>query len=249
MSSGAIQHLNLRVAWHDNRWNGRVCQAPSKNAFCIDLDRIRAERDDAKEDALQGKDFSELQEGQFPPCQADSGAFMNEKPWWQFFNHPYQNIESAKKTHGKLIRTPAKVPPYSTFAVPFFWMLKENQEEVEKRLPSPLPPDEEAPFKTSWVFSRERQEALCDLFFNRIVAKRSLIFFYTKSGHPLDEAINRLIVGVGKIDWISGLQHYEFIRRSALSVMGSAADAFDPAERDGWNASSVSRLSGGYRRP
>jgi hypothetical protein len=199
----------LRVAWHDSRWNGRICSAPSKNPYCIDLDRIRAERDDAKEDALSTKEFAELKEGEFPPCQADSGAFMNEKPWWRFFNHPYQNIEAAKKTHGQLIRTPIKVPPYSTFAVPFYWMLCQNQEEIEGRLPSPLPPDEDAPFKSAWVFSRERQEALCEMFFNRITAKRSLVFFYTKSGHPLDESINRLIVGVGTIDWISGLQYYE----------------------------------------
>lgn len=209
MDSRAIQHLNLRVAWHDNRWNGRVCLAPSKNAYCIDLDRVRAERDDAKEDALAGKDFSELQEGQFPPCQADSGAFMNEKPWWRFFNHPYQKLEGAKATHGKLVRTAVKVPPYSTFAVPFYWMLQKHQQEIEEKLPNALPSDEEAPFPTSWVFSRQRQEALCDLFFNRIAAKRSLVFFYTKSGHPLEETINRLVVGVGKIDWISGLQHYD----------------------------------------
>jgi hypothetical protein len=209
MSSRAVSHLNLRVAWHDNRWNGKVCSAPSKNAFCIDLDRIRADKDDDKEESLHGRDFSELMEGQFPPCQAESGAFMNDKPWWRYFNHPYQNIDKAQKTHGKLIRTAVKVPPYSTFAVPFFWMLRQNQQEIEERLPSALPPDEEPPFASSWVFSRERQEALCDLFFNRIVAKRSLIFFYTKSGHPLDESINRLIVGVGKIDWIGGLQHYE----------------------------------------
>jgi hypothetical protein len=58
---------------------GRVCRAPSKNTFCIDLDRIGAERDEAKEDVIHGKDFSELKEGEFPPCQADSGAFMNDK--------------------------------------------------------------------------------------------------------------------------------------------------------------------------
>src|SRR5689334_1768220 len=117
MSSGAIQHLNLRVAWHDNRWNGRVCLAPSKNAYCIDLDRIRAGRDDAAEDALAGKEFSELEEVQLPPCQAESGGFMNDMPWWRAFNHPYQSIKEAQKTHGKLLRTVVKVPPYSTFAV------------------------------------------------------------------------------------------------------------------------------------
>ena len=56
---------------------------------------------------------------------------------------------------------------------------------------------------------RERQEALSELFFSRVAPKQSLVFFYTKSGHPLDESINRLIVGVGTLDWISGIQRYE----------------------------------------
>jgi hypothetical protein len=142
MSGVALHHLNLRVAWHDDRWNGRVCRAPSKNTFCIDLDRIRVERDETQEEAIRGKDFSELKEGEFPPCQADSGAFMNNNTWWRIFNHPYQAIESAKETHGNLIRTPVKVPPYSTFAVPFRWLLCQYQEEIEKSLPSPLPPDD-----------------------------------------------------------------------------------------------------------
>ena len=117
-------------AWHDDRWNGHVCRAPSKNTFCINLDQIRLERDEAEEDAISGKNFADLKEGEFPPCQADSGAFMNEKTWWRIFNHPYQTIESTKATHGNLIRTPLKVPPYSTFAVPFRWMLRQYQEEI-----------------------------------------------------------------------------------------------------------------------
>ena len=63
--------------------------------------------------------------------------------------------------------------------------------------------------KTPWVFSRKRQEALCELFFSRLAAKQSLVFFYTKSGHPFDETINRLIVGVGQIEWLPALQYYE----------------------------------------
>jgi hypothetical protein len=132
MSGAAVHHLNLRVAWHDSRWNGRICCAPSKNAFCIDLDRIRAERNDGAEEALREKPFWELKEGEFPPCQADSGAFMNEQAWWRIFNHPYQEITKAQATHGKLIRTPVKVPPYSTFAVPFRWLLTQYQEEIEQ---------------------------------------------------------------------------------------------------------------------
>ena len=210
MAESAAHHLNLRVAWHDNRWNGHVCSAPSKNTYCLDLDRIRAQRKDGEEDGRSAKPFWDLKDGEFPACLADSGGFMNEKTWWRTFEHPYQNIDKAKDTHGNLIRTPVRVPPYSTFAVPFRWMLRENQEEIEGALAAPLPPDVEAtPFKTSWVFARERQTALCELFFGRIVPKQSLVFFYTKSGHPLDESINRLVVGVGQIDTMSKLQFYD----------------------------------------
>jgi ATP-dependent exoDNAse (exonuclease V) alpha subunit len=209
VESAAAQHLNIRVAWHDDRWNGRICREPSKNAFCIHLDRVRATRNDVLEDGLHETELSELKEGQFPPCQAESGTFMNENPWWRIFEHPYSNNDKAQATHGRLKKTTVKVPPYSTFAIPFRWMLREFQEEIEAALPSKLPPDEKAPFPTPWVFGRERQEALSELFFSRVAPKQSLVFFYTKSGHPLDERINRLIVGVGTLDWMSGLQRYE----------------------------------------
>jgi len=39
-----MHHLNVRVAWHDNRWDGHVCRQPALNGFCLDLERIRAER-------------------------------------------------------------------------------------------------------------------------------------------------------------------------------------------------------------
>ena len=45
-------HLTMRVACHASRWNGHVCPAPSSNAFCVALDRIRKEKDDTALDAL-----------------------------------------------------------------------------------------------------------------------------------------------------------------------------------------------------
>ena len=27
--------LSVRLAWHDNGWNGRVCSAPKSNTYCI----------------------------------------------------------------------------------------------------------------------------------------------------------------------------------------------------------------------
>ena len=211
-------HLNVRVAWHDNRWNGTVCTAPAENAFCVDLKRIREERQDVQEQKIAGRHFGDLKPNELPPCKAETGAFLSDREWVREVNHPYQSITKAQKTHGHLKPTFIKVPPFSTFAVPFWWMLRGNQEEIDEMLPEPLPPDEDPPFKSAWVFSKERQEALCDLFFGRLKAKDSLVFFYTKSGHPLEESISRLVVGVGRIEHIGKLQRYESAKQSSYPL-------------------------------
>lgn len=185
-------HLTARVAWHDSRWNGTVCQQPSCNAFCTALDRIREDRDDVREDALAGKRWSTLGMDELPACKAESGAFMNEEEWSRRFVHPYSSIKKAEGTHGHLKPTLVKIPAYATFVVPFAWMLKSEQESIDERLPTPLPLDEEAPFNSPWVFGRARQEAILKLFANRLTPERSLVFFYCKEGQPLGDTFSAL---------------------------------------------------------
>jgi hypothetical protein len=67
--------LTDRVAWHDCRWNGKVCLAPSGNSFCVALDRVREERNDEAEDAVASRPWAELGPDQLPACKAESGAF------------------------------------------------------------------------------------------------------------------------------------------------------------------------------
>ncbi|MCF8567818.1 AAA family ATPase [Alicyclobacillus tolerans] len=202
-------HLSIRVAWHDNRWNGAVCQNPKANSYCTQLERVRKEKQDDFENDLSATSWSELNPTQLPPCIAEAGGFMNPKEWVRVFIHPYQDIKAAAETHGSLKPTPVKIPPYSTLAVPFWWMLKGNQEVIGNTTASLLPIDQPAPFNTPWVFGRERQMQLNNLFFERLTAKRSLAFFYTKEGHPLGESIPRLIVGVGRIESLSDQLTYK----------------------------------------
>jgi len=202
-------HLSLRVAWHDSRWDGRVCKLPSNNSFCVALDRIREERDDATENTIAGRSWGTLKPEQLPPCKAESGAFMNPEEWVRAFEHPYANIPKAVETHGHLRPTSIKVPPYSTFAVPFAWMLRSEQECIDNKFPDSIPKDEKPPFPSPWVFGRERQEALLRLFFGRLVPDRSLGFFYCKEGQPLGDNYSRLIMGVGRITSIAPVGIYK----------------------------------------
>ena len=50
-----------------------------------------------------------------------------------------------------------------------------------------------------WVFEPDRQLALLTNFWNRLENERSLIFFYCNQGNPLEENLNRILIGVARI--------------------------------------------------
>lgn len=203
------QHLTIRVAWHDSKWAGTVCRNPRSNSFCVMLDRVREERKEADEDALRGKSWGELAPEQLPPCKAESGIFMNPMPWRRRFQHPYAENEKCAATHGGMKPRLLEIPDYAAIAVPFRWMLRSEQKGIDNRLPVPLPPDEKPPFATPWVFGKERQIALSNHVFGQLEKDKSLVFFYTKEGHPLGEGIRRLVLGVGAITRIGKLEQYD----------------------------------------
>ena len=136
---------------------------------------------------------------------------MSAREWTRVLQHPYQDSSKAQDTHGHLRPTPVKVPPFSTFAVPFAWMTRRDQEEIANRLPDRLPEDREPPFPTPWVFGRQRQEALLTTFFGALSSRESLVFFYTKEGQPISDAINRLVVGVGCLTKVGSLLEYDSV--------------------------------------
>lgn len=212
-------HLTARVAWHDSRWNGTVCRQPSCNSFCVALDRIREEREDSREDAIAESQWSDLSPEDLPPCQAESGAFMNDAEWTRRFVHPYAGIKKAAGTHGHLKPTTVKIPPYATFVVPFAWMLRSEQNAIDERLPTPLPPDDVSPFASPWVFGRARQEAVLNLFSSRLTPQHSLVFFYCKEGQPLGDTISRLVMGVGKITTVTPPKAYEVDENKPTHLM------------------------------
>ena len=203
-----IQHLSIRVAWHDSKWNGAVCKHPSQNAFCLNLPRIYQEKNDQAEEALAGKHWGDLKDNQFPPCKAEGGSFMSTRKFARQFNHPYNKPRSKKIPHLALKPTTIDVPPYSCFAVPFWWMLRSNLATIREWYPD-IPLDEKPPFPSSWVYTSKTQEALLKRFFEPIKEEKSLVIFYAKGANPIDEDSRRLIVGIGSIKTKSKILKYE----------------------------------------
>lgn len=64
-------HLTMRLLGTVRAGTGAACPAPSSNAFCVALDRIREEKDDVAQDALAGRAWNELTQEELPPCKAD----------------------------------------------------------------------------------------------------------------------------------------------------------------------------------
>ncbi|MEJ7784054.1 MAG: hypothetical protein WKF96_04555 [Solirubrobacteraceae bacterium] len=210
-----MKHLTQRVAWHDQAWNGTVCAAPSENSFCIALDRIHKERVDDYEEGIALERFDELDSNDLPPCRAEGGAFMSPRPWTRTVTHPYQENKNAQATHGHLRPTEVTVPAHATFAIPFDWLRREAQDDIAAASPDRLPEDQEPPFPTAWVFGRNRQRRLLDMFFAPIVPGGSLVFYYTKEGQPISDAISRLVVGVGLVTHVAPTLEYESVGSKA----------------------------------
>ncbi len=203
-----LAHLTIRVAWHDSSWNGSVCSRPGLNSFCTSLPRIREGRSDSEE-ALAGRPFHKLTQDQLPPCKAESGFFMSPQKWMREFEHPYVKNKNCVETHGDLKPRKLEVPAWSAISVPFNWMLRRRQKEIDARMVKALPSDEQPPFPSPWVFGRERQDALVEHVYGRLAKEKSLVLFYTKEGHPLGDDLRRLIVGVGRIVSVGKREHYD----------------------------------------
>lgn len=187
-----MKHLSIRVAWHDNKWNGTVCNRPNENSYCLQLPRIY---EDKQDNEPAGVEWHKLSPEQLPPCKAEGGAFMNTNAYSRGFSHPYKGNE----THNHLDYTVHEVKPYTTFSVPFWWMLQKNQDGILEEYPNLIHRYEKAPFNSAWVFDDKKQHELLDHFFGELRENESLVLFYTKNGQPIDEDIRRLIVGIGEI--------------------------------------------------
>ncbi len=70
-------HLSVRVPWHDDGWNGKVCSCPSENGSCMFLPRINITKNPDEEEKISGQWMHELKHSQLPPCVGEKVHFMS----------------------------------------------------------------------------------------------------------------------------------------------------------------------------
>ncbi len=219
-----VQHLTIRVPWHDSGWAGTFCQTCTANTSCMVLPRIATGRDDAFELLHAGESIEHLDRSQYPPCVDEHGTFMAKFPLSLQKKHPY--TESAKTTHGHFADTPYTIRPYSVAGIPFRWMLREQVEGNKKwgvsslketlqlgyqaeREPDLTVNENWVKDKKTWVQEGTNQRIILDTFFSVAKPNESLVFFYAKRTPMLEDG-RRVIIGVGRVKSVSEPIEYHY---------------------------------------
>ena len=173
-----VKHLTVRVAWHDNKWNGKVCNDPVNNIYCngyhsLLSERIRRRKNADLEQNYYGQKVEEIQkEGYTPPCFWSINAFGDQE-----ITVDHDNPAEPKITPIKEI-----LPPNSVFSWPFALSFVRN-------------PKEES---IEGAYPRNLEEVLVPHFQNKLKAEESLVFLYANYDNPVSgEDQEYLVVGVG----------------------------------------------------
>jgi ATP-dependent exoDNAse (exonuclease V) alpha subunit len=207
-----LKHLSVRVPWHDNGWNGSVCNNPKANGACLILKNCALNRNDEQEQSLAGQLLSNLTEEQYPVCIGERATFMASFGIDKTLTHPY--ALSSPNTHGHLKPTRVQFPAFAAAAVPYHWMLKENAKEKTALYDLNYDDAKEPQLDWAsnggdhWVQEITNQKALLNCFFEHLQEETSLVFFYAKQV-PFVEASGRVLAGVGKINKIIASEAYE----------------------------------------
>lgn len=209
-----INHISIRAPWHDNAWQGTVCNKPVDNGSCLALPRIAEMKREECEAQCAGRRIDELAEAELPACMAERATFMSPFSIQRIVKHPYQKSSSA---HQHILPTPLHMSPFSAAAVPFRWMNREFAWEIaeQRRLDvstdyEPTEPDWLQ--KGAWVQAGRNQKALLDGFFASIKEETSLCFFYAKQT-PFSEDSRRVIVGAGRVKKVHKPIEYRYEKK------------------------------------
>ena len=182
-------HLTARIAWHDDGWNGHVCEQPELNSYCVGChsypgDVIARERRLELEKAIAGKPISALKSDQLPPCIYSANAFGNDTIRG-YSNPPHFFREGASRVEWD-------IPPSTTCVWPYEAMYSED-------------------VYTEGGLDNSKRSKNADDFFAQIENQSSLIFYYSNYSNPFSEEESRryVLVGVSRVKEVSNRLSYE----------------------------------------
>lgn len=200
------KHITVRMAWHDNNWNGRICLAPEKNDYCIGeysllSRRIRQRKHLEKEIPNKIANIKALG-GYVPPCFWSINAFGSKSLEIEH-EHPMSKGKDIKGTPN----IPETLPDHSIFTWPFklSFIKDKNQQKSEGLYPKNL-------------------ELRIKRFFSKLSEGQSIVFLYCNYDNPISgDEQKYLIVGCALLK-DKGEEHFYEIPEDGLKSMRSKKD-------------------------
>ena len=217
------QHYSFRVPWHDNGWNGNVCNSPADNHSCMRLKGINQSRVESIENKNATCAMCDLDCINSIPCVREGACFMSENTETITLVHPYS---SWSPYHKHLNRMQESFLPYTYPARPFRWVMRErrisskeskNIEELAQEkgfeYHSFFEPDMD---RKTWVQDGRNQKAIFDCFFRDAVENESLCVFYAKQV-PFTEDSRRVVIGIGHIQKVYEAKQYDMTETGKMT--------------------------------
>lgn len=190
-------HMSIRLAWHNNGWNGHICQKPRENSYCVGQysypgNMIASTRDldfETKHCGEACKNF---------PCQVACALSVNafgednvtakvEPPdFFKGFDRSYSN-ESLE----------LDLPPHTVCT----WCYEKMfSDEV----------------KTDGRFDNDKRKKAAEDYFAQFEEDKSLIFYYAGYSNPFseNEENNFVVVGVSRLHKIEPFQFYPNVTKN-----------------------------------
>ena len=169
-------HLTVRMAWHDNNWDGKVCQNPGNNTYCVGVHSLLADRIEKKrkleiEENNSGSVVSNIKvskelrekfkvDNYYPPCYWSINAF-GQKPFNITHRHAFDWLNKE---------IPDTVEPYSFFTWPFKLAFVHDEKLKAKRHGNYHP---------------DLDNKRIPDFIKKFTPKESVVFFYANYDNPV----------------------------------------------------------------
>ena len=175
----APSHVTLRVAWHDNKWNGSICKDPKNNTYCNGFhsllsERIRKRKEDNIENEIanSGKFLDEIE--YLPPCFWSVNLF-GERPL---------KVQHDNPAAPGLTKIKSELPPNSMYSWPFAVSFTRTPKEQEE----------------SGAYPKNLESVRIPRFNSKLQEGKSIAFMYAKFSNPITEEDQQyLVIGAGLI--------------------------------------------------
>ncbi|MCL4431914.1 MAG: hypothetical protein M1300_06300 [Epsilonproteobacteria bacterium] len=156
-------HLTIRMGWHDNNWNGKICLDPENNTYCTGKDSLSrgTKIKDLNKEILHKDEYVSdfFEPANLPPCFWSINAFSPRS--MNVTHHHFNPVIS--QTISEVLK------PYSVFTWPTKLSMVHNKE------------------KRSINKFHSDLDTRINNYINHFVPKESIIFFYSSINNPVNK--------------------------------------------------------------